>query len=238
VNQNRVMIMFKQPQTSGDARAIIWDLDGVIADTAPYHMRAWQDTFQKMGIQFTEDDFRHSFGLRNDTILAGILGKGVSRDEINSISTEKEETFRRMIGQNIRPLPGVIDLMRSLTEAGFPMALASSTPAENVRLVTERLGIKDYFQSTIAAEDVTKGKPHPQVFLLAAQELGVSPGNCAVIEDAVAGITAARRAGMHCLAVTTTHPRASLKEADLIVDTLESVTVNTLQKLLAHSSEL
>jgi len=230
--------MTTRPQNPVDARAIIWDLDGVIADTAPYHLKAWQETFRKRGIEFTEDDFRHSFGLRNDAILAGILGKEISNEEINSISYEKEAAFRRIIGQNINPLPGVMELMKSLAAAGFQMALASSTPRENITLVIGSLGIKNYLQCMIAAEDVVRGKPDPQVFLLAAQGLGVEPGNCVVIEDAVAGVAAARSAGMYCLAVTTTHPRGSLKEADLIVDTLEAVTVNTLQKLLAHSGEV
>jgi len=189
-------------------------------------------------VEFTEDDFRHSFGLRNDTILASILGGEISPDEISSISTEKEKTFRRLIGQNISPLPGAIELLKSLTEAGFQLALASSTPVENIQLVTESLDIKHYFQCIICAGDVSEGKPNPQVFLLAAQGLGVEPVNCVVIEDAVAGVTAARRAGMRCLAVTTTHPRNSLKEAHLVVDTLEAVTIDDLERLLASSREI
>jgi len=211
-------------------RAVIWDMDGVIADTAAYHQKAWQETFQKRGIDFTEDDFKHSFGLRNDSIIRRILGEGVSQKEIAIIADEKEESFRLRIRQELKPLPGVVELMKSLAERGFRMALASSAPIENIQLLIQGLGIKNYFNAIVSGRDVAEGKPSPQVFLLAAKELGVAPENCIVIEDAVAGVTAAKRAGMHCLAVTSTHPRQSFSEADLIVDSLETITVNDLEE--------
>ena len=223
--------------TASNNRAVIWDMDGVIADTAPYHQQAWQETFRRRGIDFTEDDFKHIFGLRNDSIIPHILGEGMSQEEIAIIADEKEESFRRIIGQDIKPLPGVIGLIKSLTEARFKLALASSTPIENIQLLTKSLGISNYFQSIVADEDVSEGKPNPQGFLLAARKLGVEPKNCIVIEDAVAGVTAAKRAGMRCLAVTTTHPRQSLKEADLVVDTLEAIKVDDIDRLLSFSGE-
>ena len=210
-------------------------MDGVIADTASYHLKAWQEVFQKRGVKFTEDDFRHSFGQRNDTIIKNTLGDKVSQDEIEAMANEKEESFRRRIGQNIKPLPGVMELLRSLKEHRFKMALASSAPMENIQLLTQSLGISSYFQSIISDEDVTEGKPSPQVFQLAAQKLEAEPENCIVIEDAITGVTAAKRAGMHCLAVTTTHPGHSLMEADLVVDTLEKVSENNLEGLINPS---
>lgn len=213
------------------SKAVIWDMDGVIADTAPYHLKAWQEVFQKRGVNFTEGDFRHSFGQRNDTIIKNILGGEVSQPEIDAIANEKEESFRRRIKQKLKPLPGVMELMTSLRKHGFQMALASSAPIENIQLVIRTLGINDCFQSIICDRDVTEGKPSPQVFLLAAERLGVEPGDCIVIEDAVAGVTAAKRAGMYCLALASTHPRYSLTEADLVVNTLEAVSANTLEGL-------
>ena len=102
----------------------------------------------------------------------------------------------------------------------------------NIRLITQSLGIVDYFDTIVAGRDVTEGKPSPQGFLMAAQKLGIEPENCVVIEDAIAGVTAAKRGGMHCLAVTNTNPKASLSKADLIVDTLEEVTASDLENLL------
>jgi len=215
-----------------EAKSVIWDMDGVIADTAPFHLSAWQEVFQERGVKFTKEDFRHSFGQRNDTIIRKTLGEETSQEEIDAISGKKEASFRRRIRRNLKPLPGVIKLITSLEEQGFKMALASSAPIENIQLLNTGLGIDNYFQTIISDKDVTEGKPSPQGFLLAAQRLGVKPRNCVVIEDAVAGVTAAKRAGMHCLAITNTHPRRSLKEANLIVDTLEGVSINDIEGLL------
>ncbi len=208
-------------------------MDGVIADTAPYHLKAWQEIFQKRGVSFTEEAFRHSFGQRNDTIIRNYLGKEISQDEINVIANEKEENYRRRVRQNIKPMPGAIKLIKSLAKHGFMLALASSAPTENIQLLLTNLGISNDFQTMVSGRDVAKGKPSPQGFLLAAKKLGVEPKNCIVIEDAVAGVSAAKKAGMYCLAVTNTHPRTSLVEADLIVDTLEEISANDLDELLS-----
>ena len=210
-------------------------MDGIIADTAPYHLKAWQEVFQKRGVKFTEEDFKHRFGQRNDTIIRATLGESISPSEIDVIASEKEENYRQRVRHNISPLPGAVKLIKSLKEHGFSIALASSAPIENIQLVMRELGIEDSFQAIVSGREVKEGKPSPQGFLLAARKIGVEPENCIVIEDAVAGVTAAKRAGMHCLAVTNTHPRSSLKEADLIVDTLEKVSGNDLKRLLKPS---
>ena len=221
-----------------DAKAVIWDMDGVIADTAPYHLAAWQEAFKKRGVSFTEDDFRLTFGQRNDTIIRDVLGTETSQQEIDAISREKEANYRHKVKDKLKPLPGAVELIKSLKKHGFRLALASSAPLENIQLIITTLGIDDCFQVIVSDKDVAEGKPSPQVFLLAAQRLGVEPKNCLVIEDAVAGVTAARRAGMLCLAVTNTHPRVKLTEADLIVDTLETVSAKALERLIIASREV
>ena len=218
-----------------NTKAVIWDMDGVIADTAPYHFKAWQHVFYKKGVSFTEDDFRRNFGQRNDTIIRNVLGEEISQDEIGVIASEKEEDFRQRVSQNIKPLPGAIELIKLLKEHGFSLALASSAPVENIQLIIRGLGINNCFQVIVSGREVREGKPSPQGFLLAAKKLDVSPGNCIVIEDAVAGVAAAKRAGMCCLAITNTHPRTRLMEADLVVDTLEEVTVADLEQILDPS---
>jgi len=212
-------------------------MDGVIADTAPYHFKAWQEVFQKRGINFTTEDFKHNFGQRNDTIIRYALGKNASPDEVDVIANEKEENYRQRVAQNIKPLSGAIELIRALKEHGVKMAIASSSPMENIQLVTRGLAVNNYFQVIVWGREVTEGKPSPQAFLLAAKRLEVEPKNCVVIEDAVAGVTAAKRAGMKCLAVTNTHPEKSLMEADLVVDTLEAVSVDDLARLFNSSKE-
>ena len=111
------------------------------------------------------------------------------------------------------------------------MALASSAPIENIRLIIQGLGINNCFQSIVSGKDVLQGKPNPQTFLLAAKRLGVKPKNCIVIEDAAAGVVADKQAGMLCIAATNTNPRDNLTEADLIIDTLEEITVSHLESL-------
>ncbi len=222
---------------SSEVKAIIWDMDGVIADTAPYHFKAWQQVFQKRGVEFTKEDFKRKFGQRNDIIIRETLGEDMPQDEVDAIVTEKEIDFRNRVRQRIKSFPGAINLIKLLADHGFKIALASSAPVENIQLITTSLGIADYFQAIISGRDVAEGKPSPQGFLLAAQRLGVNPKNCIVIEDAIAGVAAAKRAGMHCLAVTNTHPRERLSGADLIVDTLEASSVNDLERLLTPSKK-
>lgn len=215
-----------------EVEAVIWDMDGVLADTAPHHLRAWQEIFGKRGISFTEEDFKRGFGIRNDAIIRNILGEQVTKDEIETVAQEKEKAFRRIIGQNINPLPGALKLLQALDEHGVRMAIASSTTMENIRLIIGSLGIENCFKAVVTGHDVTEGKPSPQVFLLTAKRLGVEPKNCIVVEDAVAGVVAAKSAGMYCVAVTNTHPEEKLKEADLIVDTLEAVSIKAILKLI------
>ena len=211
--------------------AVLWDMDGVIADTGPYHLQAWHTVFSERGFNYSEEDFRRNFGQRNDTIIQKVAGDRLSPAEVETIAAKKEEIYRQKVANNIKPLPGVIELMKSLGGCGVKMAVASSAPLENIRLIMRGLGIADYFQAVVWGKEVTEGKPSPQVFLLAAKRLKIEPAGCVVIEDAVAGVTAAKRAGMRCVAVTNTHPGTKLLEADLVVDNLATVSVNDLAGL-------
>jgi beta-phosphoglucomutase family hydrolase len=220
--------------TTKNTKAVIWDMDGVIADTAPYHFKAWQGVFRKAGAHFTEEHFRRNFGQRNDTIIKNTLGYDLTAQEITTIAQEKEQGFRQNARGKIKPHPGVIELMKSLREHGFVQAIGSSAPIENIDLVIQELDIAAYFQAIVFGQEVKEGKPSPMGFILAAQKLNASPQNCIVIEDSVAGVTAAKNAGMHCLAVTNTNQRTSLSQADLVVDSLAEVTISDLESLLGH----
>ena len=213
-------------------KAVIWDMDGIIADTSQYHHKGWQIVFRKRGINYTEADFRRNTGKRSDTIIREVLGEKIPQNEITEIIQEKDETFRQLMGQNIKPFPGVLKLITSLKEHGFKIAIASSAPMENIQLITQSLKIHNRFDAIISGWEVTKGKPDPQTFLLAAEKLGVEAEDCIVIEDAISGVTASKRAGMRCIAVTNTTSREELREADLIIDTLEEITVDDLDRLL------
>jgi beta-phosphoglucomutase family hydrolase len=215
--------------------AVLWDLDGVIADTGEYHYQAWQEVFGKRGANFSHKDFMHHFGQRHDTIIKFALGN-LPPEEFRKITEEKQVSYRRRVANNIRALPGAITLLKSLVEHGIKSAIASSAPPENIDIILRGLGIKELFQAIAWGTEVAEGKPSPQIFLLAAEKLGVKPPDCVVIEDAIAGVTAAKRAGMKCVAVTNSHPGISLNKADLIVDTLEAITISDLTRLFQPPS--
>lgn len=212
-------------------QAVLWDLDGVIADTGIYHCRAWQEVFSQMGINFTEEHFIRHFGQRNDTIIRDTVNGNISREVLEAIADRKEKTYRRLVADNIEALPGAIELLSSLREHGIKSAIASSAPPENVRIIIDSLRIGGCFDAIACGREVTEGKPSPQIFLLAAEKLNVEPAGCVVIEDAIAGVAGAKQAGMKCVAVANSHPRNMLREADLIVASLESVSVDDLSGL-------
>jgi beta-phosphoglucomutase family hydrolase len=212
-------------------RAVIWDMDGVIADTADLHYRSWQYAFQKRKVVYTREDFDHNFGRRNDVTIRATLGEAVSQAEIDAVEHDKEDFFRTDARNKLRPFPGVINLLKIIADTGVSSAVASSAPLENIQMILNELGITDCFQATVFGREVKEGKPDPQVFLAAAAKLDVKPQNCIVIEDAVAGVKAAKAAGMRCIAVTNSHPATKLVEADFIVDSLVLVGIDDLDKL-------
>jgi beta-phosphoglucomutase family hydrolase len=205
-------------------KAVLWDLDGVLVDTAPFHFQAWQELFQSLGKGFAEADFRRTFGLRNDAILGDILGE-LTPVEVERLAQKKEELYRKKIEGKVTAIPGAVGLLRRLQQRGMKSAIVSSTTRENVRVVLSSLGLEGVFEAVVAEEDAPKGKPDPQGFLVAAERLGVAVGECVVIEDASGGVEAAKRAGMRCIGVTTSRPREGLAAADLVVDSLEEAAV-------------
>jgi len=215
-------------------QAVLWDLDGVIADTGIYHYRAWREVFSQMGIEFTEEHFMRHFGQRNDTIIRDTVNETISPEALEAIADKKERAYRRLVAGNIEALPGAIELLLSLREHRIKSAIASSAPPDNVRIIIEGLRINKYFDAIACGREVTEGKPSPQIFLLAAEKLEVEPAGCVVIEDAVAGIAGAKRAGMKCIAVANSHSRDKLQEADLVVVSLESVQFDDLSGLYGN----
>jgi len=199
--------------------AVLWDLDGVLVDTARLHYQAWRQLLSELGRSLSEEEFRRTFGLRNDLILRDILG-GVSAEEVKRLSERKEALFRQHAAGRVTPLPGAVELARRSRDGGRRTALVTSTPRANIDFVLKQVGLAGAFDTIVAAEDVSRGKPDPEGFLLAARRLGATPERCLVIEDAPGGIEAARRAGMRSLAVTTTRPREELTAADTVVDSL------------------
>ena len=213
--------------------AVIWDMDGTIVDTAALHFNAWQTVFRSRDIAFSREDFRKNFGLRNDTIIKEVLGPQAPPEEIASISSEKTQLFRESVKrEGVKAMPGAIELLSALHGKGVPMAVASSAPRQNAETFLRMLGITHLLDIVVSGEEVVNGKPDPEIFLLAAGRLGVSPACCVVVEDAVGGVAAARAAGMRSIGVAANHPRESLRLADMVVDSLSQVSPSDIEKLL------
>lgn len=206
------------------SRAVIFDMDGVLVDTARPHYESWVAVGRERGVRITWEQFHQTFGQPNHQIIPRLFGPGLCADEIRRIDERKEAAFREVFRHSIRPLPGVVELIRGLHREGWRLAVGSSAPPENVELVLEALGVADYFGAVVCARDVERGKPAPDVFLKAAHAVGVEPARCLVIEDAPAGIQAAHAAGMVCLALTTSHPATALERADRVAANLEGFT--------------
>jgi beta-phosphoglucomutase len=215
---------------SNTIQAVIWDLDGVILDSANEHRRAWHRLAQDEGIMFTDADFWATFGKRNNDIIPHYWHV-TSPAHLQELADRKEAYFREFVRESAAFLPGARELMSALHEAGFAQALASSTPLMNIALIDELLGLSRYLSALVSGESVAHGKPAPDIFLKAAEELGIAPRACVVIEDAVAGVEAAHRASMACIAVAGDRDLPGLRVADLLVHDLAGVTVEQVRAL-------
>jgi beta-phosphoglucomutase len=219
-----------------EGKAVIWDMDGTLVDTADLHFQAWQALCAAKGLPFTRADFNATFGQRNPEILRGLFGDRFTDLQLAELADRKEELYRAAAGRGVELLPGVFVLLERLHQAGFLQAIASSAPRANLDLILHLTGIERFLQAVVASEDTQRGKPDPQVFLVAAERLRVPPPRCVVVEDAVAGVQAARAAHMKSIAVRFVghHPETALRQAgaDLVVATLEEVTVDTVEALL------
>ena len=221
-----------------DARAVIFDMDGVLVDSYHAHYRSWLEMARADGLHFTEAEFAGTFGRTSREIIAHFWGEGRCTDEqIAEMDERKEAAYRCIVETDFPAMPGIRELLRSLCEAGFKLAVASSGPSENVALAVEKLDAKDLFDAVVTGDDVRHGKPDPEVFTLAAKRLGVRPANCVVIEDAPVGIAAAHAAGMLGIGLLSTgRTRDDLVAADVIVNSLGEISLKMLKGLIARQS--
>ena len=211
--------------------AVLWDMDGVLVDTAELHYQTWKQTLTGYGIPFSRQIFNEFFGMNNEQTLTGILGHPPEPSFLQEISDHKEDTFRKSIHGQVELYPGVRKLLQELQRAGARQAIASSAPQENIDALVYELNMASFFQAIVSGCEL-KSKPDPATFLLAAERLGVKPQRCVVIEDALHGIEAARRAGMKCIAVATTHPIDLLSQADLVVGSINELSTARILDLI------
>jgi len=213
-------------------RAVIFDWDGVVVDSSAHHERSWEILAARRGLPLPPDHFKRGFGKKNNVIIPG-LGWATDPAEVDALAHEKEEIYRSLVREKgIDPLPGVRDLLSSLRATGIPRAIGSSTERANLDCLLDMMDLRIFFDVIVSGEEVVHGKPAPSIFLLAAERLGAAPPDCLVIEDALVGIEAARRAGMPVLAVAATEPLDALHSATAAVPDLRAVTIDTLQALV------
>ena len=216
-------------QPSPEARAVLWDMDGTLIDSIPYHLQAWQDVLRQINRTVEPQDWTQTAGMRNSEIIP-LLFPDMSPAESAYVDQAKERRYRELLElQGVELLPGVAAWIDRFKAAGWKQAIASSAPRDNVITIAQVLHFNGTFQAMISGADVQRGKPDPDIFLAAAQRLNVLPQHCLVIEDASTGIEAAHRAGMKAIGVLNTHPHL---EADLVIKSLEELSWEMIDSLM------
>jgi beta-phosphoglucomutase len=218
--------------------AAIFDMDGVLVDSNPFHLRKWIDLLDECNISYSPEDLpQQIFGIRNDDAFRHFFGPQLTQEEIRKYSERLEERFRAAFRPHARPLPGLEPLIRRLDAAGVPMAVASSAIRSNIEFVVDALGFRRFFKALVSGDDVRFPKPHPEIYLKTANELGVNPADCVGFEDSFPGVGAVKAAGMKCVAIASTFPIEGLRPcADLAVASFNELSIETLQQLFTSGA--
>lgn len=225
-------------------RCIIFDFNGILVDDEPIHFELFQRVLAEEGIPLSEREYYARYlGMDDrDCFKAAQQAHGRNIDEatLSKLVERKARYYKEAITKRMTLFPGVERLIPELS-ARFPLAIASGALRSEIEMILQSVGLKNYFQVIVSAEDVGQGKPSPEIFLKALSLLnqqqglaeGIVPSQCLVVEDSKEGILGARRAGIKCLAVANSHPAEELREADAVVTSLEEVTVPFLEGLVA-----
>lgn len=219
-----------KPAADPDRRGVIWDLDGTLIDSSRLHFDAWRELLAPEGVELDWPGFITGFGRRNDEWLPELLGASTAPEDIRRIGDAKEARYREMLAeQGLAVLPGVLETLRALRADGWRHGVATSAPVENLGIILEATGLAGFMDGWAGSEDVARGKPAPDVFLLAAERIGVAPARAVVVEDAVAGVLGARRAGMATIGVGPHHAELG---ADRSAETLGGLPLETFGELV------
>jgi len=220
-------------------QAVIFDFDGVIVDSHLAHLQAWRSFFQSIGTKVTDDELLFvTEGAKREDILRHFLGD-LTQAQVKQFG-ERKESLLRDSSPLIDPVPGVTDLLNSLSAAGVPMAVASSATRRRVTSTLEGLQLKSYFQVVVAGDEIEKGKPDPEIFQVAAKKLEVDPARTLVFEDSINGVLGAKRAGMKCLCIGANGRYRTLMEAgaDWVFPDFTAVSLKDLQRFFLTDESL
>lgn len=209
---------------SNSSIGILFDIDGTLVDSFSSHWKAWRINAERYGYGFSDEMFLETFGGLNRDYLPRVLGERSTTELIAEIDRSIEATYRKVIADEFPAMPGATELVRSLYEAGYKIAVGSSAPRENVEDSIRGLGIAPYLSATVCQNDVEKVKPDPAIFLLAATRIGIPPRNCIVVEDSIFGITAAKAAGMFCIGLQSKgHRPEEYEKTDRVISSLSEL---------------
>jgi len=229
-------------------RAVIFDFDGVITDSEVLHLRAFNQSLAQYGIEITKNDYYTTYlGLNDNDCYRLLVEKGLLKmdeQQINALMTQKKKMFEQLAKTEGKMIEGVRDFLSMLEQNNIPMAICSGSLLTEVEMVLDEARLGHLFEVIVSGEQVKKGKPDPEGFLLTLKRLNnnvtsaeagnknyILPSDCVVIEDSHWGLKAAKAAGMHTIAVTNSYDAEQLRMADKITDRLNELSIGDLQKL-------
>ncbi len=213
-------------------QAIIFDLDGTLIDNNAYHIKAWSEFYKKMNLEFSDDIYKNQINGRiSKAIFPDILGRKLSADEIMKYDDEKESLYRHLYAPHIKPVNGLLYFLEQLKQQNYPMAIATSGLPPNIKFMFDNISIEKYFIAVVNASDIKQGKPNPEIFIKAAEALHADPKECVAFEDSIAGIRSAKAAGMKVVALTTTHTKEDVHEADLTIKDYTEIIPSKLEEM-------
>jgi beta-phosphoglucomutase len=214
--------------------AVIFDMDGVICHTNPYHSLAFREFFSTRELHPTDEEFAaHMFGKSNSYIMSYFLKRKIEGAELLALEDEKEGLFRKIYEPHVDPILGIVPFITDLSDNQVKLGVATSAPRANLDLILSKVPIEGLFGSIMASEDVTKHKPDPEVYLSSAKNLAVDPSQCLVFEDSFSGISAALNANMKVVGVLTSHTKEELPPCDLYIDNYKNMSFKEIVKLLS-----
>jgi beta-phosphoglucomutase len=215
--------------------AAIFDMDGTLIDNTPYHFKSWQALFKKYGKGelSKETYYKEISGVPVMETIKRIFGNDHDEAGLKALLNEKEDFYRREYAPYVAPVNGLENFLTGLKNAGIKMAMATSATVEDIDFILNKVPIRDDFNVIINSTMVSKPKPHPQIFLKAAEKLNMPPAKCVVFEDSLAGIKAANSAGMKVVAITTGHTAAELHPVDHVINDYTELDVYKLAALFS-----
>lgn len=214
-----------------DTAGVIWDLDGVIVDTAEMHYQTWRTVLAEEGFNLDRKTFQQTFGMNNEAVILWTLGEANGPNDRARIADRKERLFRAALPGDVRLYPGVGRWLKQFRAWDWLQAIASSAPPENIEALLAAFDLRGNFGAIVSGAELPS-KPDPAVFLAAGEGIGIAPERCFAIEDSPAGIRGAREAGMRTIALTTTHTAVDFNLADLVLPSLDHLRQEHLAELL------